>query len=308
MKFLKQVLLTIFASSILLLAVRQVHAQDADISALIAKTEEAGMEQAAVQELRNRAQNSGMSNQQVRQILESALHLSNQNLPGQVAIDKALEGLSKGVPAGRIIPAINDIGEGMRRATGIVDPWMNRSEVQQLMNRAGQSMSKSSFRSEMIRATSKSFVQDVPTDQINEIFRALGTNEILSERSAGDVITAVSILPDLPTTASQPEVSVSFIVRALRGGFDTDRLQQLPSAMKMGQQRSQLPAASVIEGVAQQMEKGIPAKQILQNLFNGNIGGGPPGNIPKGLDRRPDPGNNNPGNNNRGGNNNGTGG
>lgn len=312
MNFLKQVILAVFACSILLLAVRQVQAQGTDISTLIEKAEAAGIEQAGMQELRSRAQNHGMSNQQFRQILELALQLSNQNLPGQVAIDKALEGLSKGVPAGRIIPAINNIGEGMRQATKIVDPWMNRSEVQQLVDREGQSMSENSFRSEMIRATSKSFVQDIPTDYINDIFRELGNDEILLKRSAGDVITAVSILPDLPTTASQPKVSASFIVRALRGGFDADKLQQLPSAMKLGQQRSQLPAASVIEGVAQQMEKGIPAKQILQNLFNGNIGGGPPGNIPKGLDRRPDPGNNNrgnnnPGNNNRGGNNNGTG-
>lgn len=301
MNVLKYLLIAAYMGGLLWSTGGPLQAQDTGIPALIEKAEAAGIEQSAMTELRSRAQSQGMSNKQLREILESALDLSGQNLPGEVVINKALEGLSKGVPAHRILPAVHDIGEGMRRAAEIVDPWMNRSEVQQMMGRAGQSMSRNNFRGEMIRAASKSFVQNIPPGQIDRMFKEIGDKEILSERSAGDLITAVSVLPDLPTTARQPEVSASLIVRALRGGFDADKLQQLPSAMKMGQQRSQLPAASVIEGVAQQMEQGIPARQVLQNLFNGNIGGGPPGNIPPGLERRPDRGNN-PGNNNRGGN------
>ncbi|WP_372635641.1 hypothetical protein [Fodinibius sp.] len=305
MNVLKHLLFTVFMGGLLLSADGLVQAQGTEVSALIEKAEAAGIEQSAVAELLRRAQSQEMSNQQLQQILESALDLSDQNLPGQVAVDKALEGLSKGVPADRIIPAVHNIGEGMRQAAEIVDPWMKRSEVQQMMGRTGQSMSQNIFRGEMIRAASKSFVQKIPASQINRIFNEIGSEEILSTRSAGDVLAAVSVLSDLPTSSSQPEISASLIIRALRGGFDADKLQQLPSAMKMGQQRSQLPASSVIEGAAQQMEKGTPAKQVLQNLFNGNIGGGPPGNIPPGLERRPDRGNNNnnPGNNNRGGNN-----
>jgi hypothetical protein len=51
----------------------------------------------------------------------------------------------------------------------------------------------------------------------------------------------------------------------------------------------------VIEGVSKQMSGGIPAKQILQNLFNGNVGGGPPGNVPKGLGNKQNRGNSNGG-------------
>lgn len=281
----------------------KVHAQDTDISVLAERAEAAGMERATLSELQNRAQSRGISNEQLGQILESALSLSEQNLPGQLAIDKALEGLSKGVPGERLIPAVNRIGQGMRQAAEVVDPWMDRNEVQGLLKQRGQSMSENGFRNEMIKATSKSFVQNVPSDNVQSIFNEIGSEEIISRSTPGDLITAVSILPDLPTTANQPKVSASFIVRALKGGFDADKLQQLPSAMKMGQQRSQLPAASIIEGVAQQMDNGTPAKQVLQNLFNGNIGGGPPGNIPKGLENRPDRGNNNRGNGNPGGNN-----
>lgn len=282
----------------------KVHAQNnTDISVLAERAEAAGMEQATLSELQSRAQSRGISNEQLGQILESALSLSEQNLPGQLAIDKALEGLSKGVPGERLVPAVNRVGQGMRQSAEVVDPWMGRNEVQGLLKQTGQSMSENGFRNEMIKATSKSFVQNVPSDNVQSIFNEIGSEEIISRSTPGDLITAVSILPDLPTTANQPKVSSSFIVRALKGGFDADKLQQLPSAMKMGQQRSQLPAASIIEGVAQQMDNGTPAKQVLQNLFNGNVGGGPPGNIPKGLENRPDRGNNNRGNGNPGGNN-----
>lgn len=305
MKNSKLLFLSLFVCSMCLWLwpLDKVHAQDTDISVLTERAEAAGIEQATLSELQNRGQSRGISSEQLGQILESALGLSEQNLPGQLAIDKALEGLSKGVPGERIVPAVDRVGQGMRQAAEVVDPWMGRNEVQGLMKKSEQSMSENRFRNEMIRAASKSFVQNIPSDNVQSIFNAIGSEEIISRSSPGDLITAVSILPDLPTTANQPKVSSSFIVRALKGGFDADKLQQLPSAMKMGQQRSQLPASSIIEGVAQQMDNGTPAKQVLQNLFNGNVGGGPPGNIPKGLDKRPDRGNNNRGNGNPGGNN-----
>lgn len=297
MKNLKQLFISLLVCSMWLLSVNKLHAQDADLSVLMKQAEAAGMEQPALTELHNRAGAQGINTEQLRQILESALSMSDQNLPGQIAIDKALEGLSKGVAGERIVLAVDRIGQGMRQAAEVVDPWMNRNEARGFLKRSNQSMSENRFRNEMIRATSKSYVQNVPSDNVQRIFDEIGKNEVLSESTPADLITAVSILPDLPTTANQPEVSSSFIVRALKRGFKADELQQLPSAMEMGQQRSQLPAASVIEGVAQQMDDGIPAKEVLQNLFNGNIGEGPPGNVPKGLQNRPDRGN---GNNNQG--------
>jgi hypothetical protein len=54
--------------------------------------------------------------------------------------------------------------------------------------------------------------------------------------------------------------------------------------MNMAQRRSQLPAQAVAQGLSRQLQGGLPASQILQNLFNGEIGGGPPGNVPPGLD------------------------
>lgn len=305
MKNSKLLFLSLFVCSMCLWLwpLEKVHAQDTNVSTLAERAEAAGIDQATLSELQNRAQSRRINNEQLSQILESALSLSEQNLPGQLAIDKALEGLSKGVPGEKLVPAVDRVGQGMRQAAEVVDPWMDRDEVRAHLKRQGQSMSESSFRNEMIRATSKSFVQNVPADNVQSIFNEISSENILSQHTSGDLITAVGILPDLPTTVNQPKVSASFIIRALKGGFDADKLQQLPSAMKMGQQRSQLPAASIIEGVAKQMENGTPAKQVLQNLFNGNIGGGPPGNIPKGLDNRPDRGNNNRGNGNPGGNN-----
>jgi hypothetical protein len=89
------------------------------------------------------------------------------------------------------------------------------------------------------------------------------------------------------------------IVRSLKAGFDASELQKLPAAIKMAQQRGQLPAANVIEGISHQLNAGVPAQQILQNLFDGNIGGGPPGGTPPGLEKRQKRGNGR--GNNRGG-------
>jgi hypothetical protein len=265
----------------------KVHAQNTDLSVLVERAEAMGMEQTTLSELQSRAQSRGISNEELGKILESALSLSEQNLPGQLAIDKALEGLSKGVPGERLVPVVDRVGQGMRQAAEVVDPWIERNEVQGLLKQPGQSMSENGFRNEMIKATSKSFVQNVPSDNVQSIFNEIGSEEIISRSTPGDLITAVSILPDLPTTANQPKVSASFIVRALKGGFDADKLQQLPSAMKMGQQRSQLPAASIIGGVAQRVSNGTRTKRVLQSLFDGNVGSGPPGHIPGGLTGRP---------------------
>lgn len=295
MKIYTKILTALFTGLIVLFVTGNLYAQDVDINTLIQEAREAGIEQTAITELQNRARERNVTDQQLGAILNSAIQMAEENLPADAAIQKALEGLSKGVPGQRIVPVIDQVYKSMGQATAIVDPWVNKPEVQKMIDRPGQSMQKEQFRNELAKATSKSMIQNTPPDAVNGILSEIGTESILSNARPSDIIAALSILSDLPSTAERPEVSGTFIVRALKGGFRADDLQKLPSAIKMAQQRSELPAASVIEGVAEQMQGGIPARQILQNLFKGNVGGGPPGNIPKGLDGRPDRGNNNGG-------------
>ncbi len=62
-------------------------------------------------------------------------------------------------------------------------------------------------------------------------------------------------------------------------------------ALNMAQKRSQIPASNIIRGVGNQLQNGVPARDILNNLFDGKVGGGPPGNIPRGMEDNPGKGN-----------------
>ncbi len=284
MKCYKNILIS---GCLLVLVTANVLAQD-NISALIQKAEDNGIQRSTLMELQARAQDRDMSDQQLSQIIQSAIGMSEQNLPADIAVQKALEGLSKGIPGNRIAPVIERVWQSTAQAVEVIDPWIERPEVQRMVNRSQGVMTGEKFRSDMSKAVSKSLMQNISSETVGDILNQIGTESLLSTSSPSDIVVAMGILPDLPTANEQPQISGSFIVRALKEGFKANDLQKLPSAMKIAQQRNELPAASVMEGVADQMQGGIPAKQILQNLFNGNIGGGPPGNIPRGLENRPD--------------------
>ena len=134
----------------------------------------------------------------------------------------------------------------------------------------------------MAKATSKSLMQNIPAETVHKILADIGSESVLSKVGPTDVVAAMGVLPDMPAP-NNTKTSGAFVIRALKGGFKANDLQRLPTALKMAQHHSELPAASVLEGVASQMKHGVPARQIIQNLFNGKVGGGPPGNKPNGL-------------------------
>lgn len=266
-------------------------AQENNTKEWIKKAGEAGIEQSMLSDLQTKIQNNKISDQQFQSIIKSAIAMSEGNLPADIAVQKALEGFSKGIPSGRIVSVVDQMHKSVGQAAKIVDPWMNKPAVQEMMGRSGQAMSKDKFRNELTKATSKSIMQNISSESVNHVLSQIGNESVLANSGPSDVVAAMGIMPDLPSTADQPQASGKFIARALKGGFKADEIQKLPSAIKIAQQRSELPAASVIEGVVNQMQGNTPAKQILQNLFNGKVGGGPPGDIPKGLDNKGDRGN-----------------
>lgn len=285
-------IIVVFCSALLLLAFTNTsYAQkNSNNSALIKRAETSGIELPVLAELQSRVETGDISNQQFMQIVGSAIEMSEQNLPADIVVQKALEGISKGISGDRIVPVINNIQGSIKKAAGVIDPWINRSEVQQMIGRATDGMSKEKFRNEMTKAASKSMMQNISTEAVSSILSQISDESLIANTAPIDIIVAMGVLPALPTISNKPGTSGTFIVRALKEGFKAKDLKKLPAALKTAQLRSQLPAASVIEGVARQMQGNIPAKQILQNLFNGNIGGGPPGNIP-GLGNKPDRGN-----------------
>ena len=260
--------------------------ESASLSELIRQARSNGLEQSALDELQSRAQRRGISEEQLMEIIEPAVRMAEQKLPADHAIQKALEGLSKGVPAPRIASVINRIRSSTEQAGQVVDPWLGRAELQALDNGGEATAPRQEFRNAMIKASAKAILQEIPAEAIRQILGEIGEESVLGRTTAANIVAAIGILPDLPANG-QPQVARSLVVRALQGGFSSGEIQKLPTALNMAQMRSQLPAASILEGVASQLQGGIPAAQILQNLYNGNIGGGPPGSVPKGPDNNP---------------------
>lgn len=266
-------------------------AQGTELSDLLERAQKLGIEESQLQEIRNRAQQQGLNNQEIAQLIEPAVSLADQNLPSEAVFSKALEGLSKGVPANRITPVLQNIRSATREAAPVVESWMARGEVQDMI--AGkEGIPRPEFRNEMIKSVSRGFMENIPSEVMNKLLDDVADPSILAKTDPQSIAAAVRIFPDLPAASENPGRARSFLVRSLKSGFVSSDLQKLPGAMSVAQQRSQLPAAKVLEGVSNQLQSGIPAKQILQNLFNGNIGGGPPGSLPKGLDNIPGRGNN----------------
>lgn len=288
MKYVKNRLLQWFLSLLLfsVIGLNPVQAQQGDVEELIQTAADNGLEQPALAELRTRAQNRGMGEEQLRNIIQSAVELAQQDLPTGHILQKALEGLSKGVPDAQIVSVIDRMNNSTQQASRIIDPWMKNPNVQQMIDRSDGPGNSQQVRNRMIEVSSKAMSQNIPAESVRKVLSEIGNESILSKTASSDVIAAIGILPDL-SGSNQPEVAEAFVVRALKGGFKSGELQKLPMAVNMAQKRSQLPAAGVLKGASQQLQSGTPASQILQNLFNGNVGGGPPGNVPKGLQGNP---------------------
>ena len=255
----------------------------------------AGIEQSVIDDLKAKKEARGLSNQQLANMIEPAVQLAEDNLPANHVLQKALEGLSKGVPDSRIVPYINRMTSATRQAAGVVDPWIAKPEVKQIMG--GQNEPGGGMRNRLVESSSRAITQNISPENIGQLLSDIGDKSVLSQTTGSNIVSAMDIVSDLPMQ-DQPELTRSFIVRALKGGFEAGEFQKLPMALNMAQKRSQIPASNIIRGVGNQLQKGVPARDILQKLFDGNVGGGPPGDIPKGMEDNPGKGNrgNNSGN------------
>lgn len=268
-------------------------AQTTSLDQITQRAQNAGIEQSVLDELKSRKEKRGLSNQQLINIIEPAVQLAEENMPANHILQKGLEGLSKGVPDSRIVPYINRMADDTRQAAKIVDPWLQKDKVQQKMGPPSDA-SATNIRNRMVESSSRAITQNITSNAINDLLTAIENDDVMGRTSADNIVSAMDVLPDLPMT-DQPELTKSFVIKALKGGFEAGEFQKLPTALSMAQKRSQIPAASIIQGISNQLQNGVPANDILKNLFDGNIGGGPPGDIPKGME-------NNPGRGNQGGN------
>lgn len=269
-----------------------IYGQDT-IDSLLNNAIESGIDQDRIAEVRQRVEARGMSEEEFMSILKPAIEMARDNLPYEMIFEKVFEGLSKGVPAQRMSPVLSSIRENASRSAQMVDRWMERPEVGQFVERGEGRMQREQFRNEMIKAGSKAMMHNVDEEILFETLNSVSEGDMERVRPTG-LLAAINVLSDLPNGANESTQNARLVLKALQSGFEAGDIQKLPAALHMAQRRSQLPIAAVGEGFLQQLERGFPSERILQNMFNGEIGGGPPGNVPGGImnDRPGRPGGN----------------
>jgi hypothetical protein len=259
---------------------------------LIAYAKSQGIEESRLISLQARIEERGMSEEALRAILTPAIEMAQNNLPYEMIFEKAFEGFSKGIPHQRILPVLESIKENAFKSSQIVDQWVARPEVDRMVARSRGEMNSARFRDEMVKAGTKAYSQNFSGEVLSQTLNSISERGILNNAQPSGILAAINIIGDLPQASENPGQASLIVLRALEGGFNANDMQKLPSAMNTASRRSQLPASAVAEGFGQQLQGGTPAAQILQNLFNGNIVGGPPTNRPYGVNRgRPSSGN-----------------
>lgn len=285
---------TIQAAGLVLLFMIPVnlHAQDR-VADLLDRAIASGIDQDRIEEVRQRVEARGLSEEDFAGILEPAIDMAGDNLPYEMIFEKVFEGLSKGVPVQRISPVLSSIRENTSRSALLIDSWMERPEVEQFIERGEGRIDRDQFRNEMVKAGSKAMMQNIDGEILTETLNGVSDGNMDRIRPSG-LVAAINILSDLPNGANSASQNALLVLRALQSGFEAADIQKLPAALNMAQRRSQLPAAAVGQGFLQQLERGFPSERILQNMFNGEVGGGPPGNVPGGImnDRPGRPGGN----------------
>ncbi|MEX0843637.1 MAG: hypothetical protein WD022_00070 [Balneolaceae bacterium] len=287
---IKAIISTTLLSLILLLPAF-VSAQETAFSILTQKAANLGIDESHITRLQERAQANGINEEQLAEILAPAVALAEDNLPFDMVLEKTSEGLAKRVPDHVLLNVLRGLQEATQRSVDIVDPWLQAPGVQNMLERTNSGESAQQFRNNMLKSTGRALNQGLSEETVTKFMDELNNDEIMSRVSGRDIITSLTILPDLPTSADNPELSSQLIIRSLKGGFGSSDLQKLPSAMQMAQSRGQLPAGNIVNGIFQHLQAGSPAAEILQGLFDGKIGGGPPAGVP-GKPENPGRGNN----------------
>ncbi|MEX0680726.1 MAG: hypothetical protein WD097_05035 [Balneolales bacterium] len=252
----------------------------------------AGIEEERLETLITRARERQLSSDELNLLIHPAITLAEEGLPHGAVMQKTMEGIAKRVPVESIRQVLNNMQAGLVRSATLVDPWLEHEEVQGMIHagRGGQETAEAArtFRNMILENTSYAIQQNVSEEILHNFLNQIVSENALERSSMTMIASAVRAFPDLPDVRENPEMANRILIRALNAGFHPGEIQQLPEAFRSAQLRSQMPLENIARGLDRQMDRGIPAQHILENLFQGNIGGGPPGFTPPGLERNGD--------------------
>ena len=265
-------LLLLFVASV------QVEAQGTSAPNVLKRAAEAGMDVPTLENLHVRARAQDFNEIQFTALVNPAIELAEANIPYDLILDKAFEGLAKKVPSNMLINVLEKLQNSTRQSAEIVIQWSQRPVVERAAKQTG--LDKPQFHKQIITGLAKALNQDISPETIEAFMNMLSDEDLISASSPANIAASVAILPEIHATLKNPDVANQLLQRALKGGFGSNELQKLPGALKMAQNRSQLPSGVIVDDIYRQMGNGSPAAQIINNLFNGNPGGGPPEGIP----------------------------
>ncbi len=261
-----------------------------DYNPVIERGISAGMDADRLESLVARAQERRVSPERLEGMMEPALSLAERDLPYNPLLQKMTEGMAKSVAPGTIRQVLEQMEQGITRSVAIVDPWMAREEVRIVMERGGEprqrerGASAREFRNVFLETTSHALQQNVAEGTIREFLDQVVPGRAAERGAVPSIAAGLRALPEMLATQDNPEMSIRLLIRALNAGFTAGEMQQLPDAFRYAGLHSQLPFENIAGGLDWQMGQNMPADIILENLFQGNVGGGPPGFSVPGID------------------------
>lgn len=282
---------------LVLLVAPAVWAQPSPIDALVERAREAGLDPEQVQTVSERAQQRGLSPDEAAQLIEPAVQLAEEDLPGEAVLGKALEGLAKGVPFTRIHPVVGQLQEGTREVGSFVSEWAQSQQVQEMMSAEDGSPSTGSARP-VIEAAAQARAQGASSETIRSFLSNLPSETSRRPISPDEIASAVRVIPDVPGEGQTPESVGRFVRAALDEGVSPETMRQIPAALQTANRQTGRPIDALARSAATEMAAGTPASDVLSALFQGNgpgVGppngrGGPPEGTPPGQDLPPESG------------------
>ena len=271
------------------------------VADVIEQGEAAGADGALLREAARRAQAQNLSPEATAELLRPAVRLARANLPSTSVLNKTLEGLAKRVPPPRVRPVVDRLAGHVEAAGPVVDGWLDRPDVRGLL---GDAAAQRDVRNNLIASSAQAQQHGMPMNEVKALLDALPASTTRRPLNPGHVAAAVRVLPDVPGASSSPSAARELLVAAVDAGYSTEEVGQLPAALRRAQAESRRPPATLSRNAAQAIAQGIPAQDVLQSLYRGEVpgrapnvergpgsDGPPPGQgTPPGQGKPPDPG------------------
>jgi hypothetical protein len=242
------------------------------VAQLAHRGRQAGVPPDLLQNVRRRATRSGLSEAQTAGLLRPAVAMAEQGLPSAHVLRKALEGMAKQVPPGRVSGVLGRMRRHTAQAGQLIDPWLKRSDGARLVASEGASSGAASARDVLLENLAQSLMHDVPTQTVETFLDVLPKQVQQRSVPAAELGTAFGILADLPAARSAPDATARLVADALDAGFNQKELRRLPAAVRAARQTRGSAEAATQEAAAQ-IRNGTPASEVLNRLFRGGASG-----------------------------------